>query len=106
MALQKLVASVRRDCRVDGIVKADAHASSFPVSALVTAQLYRIAQEAVHNAVEHGGARKVEIDLAFDDGKLVLTGRDNGKGFDASAISNGMGLPHYAIPGPVRRRLV
>ena len=92
MALQKLVASVRRDCRVDGIVKADAHASSFPVSALVAAQLYRIAQEAVHNAVEHGGARKVEIDLAFDDGNLVLTVRDNGKGFDASAISNGMGL--------------
>ncbi len=91
-ALQKLVESVRRDCHVDGIVKADGDASSFPVSALVTAQLYPIAQEAVHNAVEHGGARKIEIDLAFDQGNLVLAVRDDGKGFDASAISKGMGL--------------
>ena len=91
-ALQKLVASVRRDCRVDGIVKADDDASSFPVGALVAAQLYRIAQEAVHNAVEHGGASKVEIDLARNHENLVLTVRDNGKGFDTSAISKGMGL--------------
>ena len=91
-ALQKLVASVRRDCRVDGIVKAEGDASSFPVGALVAAQLYRIAQEAVHNAVEHGGARKVEIDLARNHENLVLTVRDNGKGFDTSAISKGMGL--------------
>src|SRR6266498_1105503 len=91
-ALQKLVESVRRDCHVDGIVKADGDASSFPVSALVTAQLYPIAQEAVHNAVEHGGARKIEIDLAFDQGNLVMAVRDDGKGFDASAISKGMGL--------------
>lgn len=91
-ALQKPVARVRRDCRVEGIVKADGDASFFPVGAVVAAQLYRIAQGAVHNAVEHGGTRKVEIDVAFDQGNLVLTVRDNGKGFDTSAISKGMGL--------------
>jgi signal transduction histidine kinase len=91
-ALQTLVESVRRDCRIDGIVKADGDASSFPVGALVAAQLYRIAQEAVHNAVEHGGARKVEIDLARNHENFVLTVRDNGEGFDTSAISQGMGL--------------
>ncbi len=46
----------------------------------------------MHNAVEHGGARKVEIDLARNHENLVLTVRDNGKGFDTSAISKGMGL--------------
>ena len=64
----------------------------FPVGAVVAAQLYRIAQGAVHNAVEHGGTRKVEIDVAFDQGNLVPTIRDNRKGFDTSAISKGMGL--------------
>jgi signal transduction histidine kinase len=46
----------------------------------------------VHNAVEHGGARKVEIDLARNHENFVLTVRDNGKGFDTSAILKGMGL--------------
>jgi len=81
---------VRRNCSVNGIVKADA--SSLPISAPVAAQLYRIAQEAVHNAVEHGGARKVEIGLGFNHQNMVLRIRDDGKGFDASNGSNGMGL--------------
>jgi len=89
-ALQALAASVRRNCSVNGIVKTDA--SSLPISAPVAAQLYRIAQEAVHNAVEHGGARKVEIGLGFNHQNMVLRIRDDGKGFDASDGSNGMGL--------------
>src|SRR5438477_1670082 len=70
-ALQALATSVRKNCRVNGIVKADA--SSLPVSAPVAAQLYRIAQEAVHNAVEHGAAREVRIDLACNQKNMVLT---------------------------------
>jgi len=58
----------------------------------VSAQLYRIAQEAVHNAVEHGSARQVWIDLGFNHQNMVLTIRDNGKGFDSNANGNGMGL--------------
>jgi len=90
VALKTLAANVRRNCRVAANVKADA--SLFPVSAPAAAQLYRIVQEALHNAVEHGGARKVDIDLVVDHEKMVLTIRDDGKGFDGSAASNGMGL--------------
>ncbi|PYJ48747.1 MAG: hypothetical protein DME87_11330, partial [Verrucomicrobia bacterium] len=89
-ALQALATSVRKNCGVDGIVKADT--SSLPVSAPVAAQLYRIAQEAVHNAVEHGAAREVRIDLACNQKNMVLTIRDDGRGFDATNGSNGMGL--------------
>jgi PAS domain S-box-containing protein len=89
-ALVALAANVRRNCRVAADVKADV--SSFPVSAPAAAQLYRIVQEALHNAVEHGDARKVEIDLAVDQGNMVLTIRDDGKGFDGRSASDGMGL--------------
>jgi PAS domain S-box-containing protein len=89
-ALVALAANVRRSCRVAADVKADV--SSFPVSAPAAAQLYRIVQEALHNAVEHGGARKVEIDLAVDQGNMVVTIQDDGKGFDGSSASDGMGL--------------
>jgi signal transduction histidine kinase len=90
VALEALATNVRRNCRVAANVKADAF--SFPVSPPAAAQLYRIVQEALHNAVEHGRARKVQIDLAVDGDKMVLTVRDDGKGFNGSAASNGMGL--------------
>ena len=71
VALEALAANVRRNCRVAANVKADA--SSFPVSAPAAAQLYRIVQEALHNAVEHGRARKVQIDLVVDGDNMALT---------------------------------
>src|SRR5262245_49623118 len=61
VALETLATNVRRNCRVSANLKVDA--SSVPVSAPAAAQLYRIVQEALHNAVEHGRARKVAIDL-------------------------------------------
>ena len=89
-ALQSLAISVSRNCSVKTTVMAEG--SSLPISPPVAAQLYRIAQEAVHNAVEHGGAREVQINLASNHEVLVLTIRDNGKGFDSNANGNGMGL--------------
>jgi signal transduction histidine kinase len=89
-ALQSLAISVSRDCSVKTTVTAEG--SSLPISPPVAAQLYRIVQEAVHNAVEHGAAREVQINLASNDEVLVLTIRDNGKGFDSNANGSGMGL--------------
>jgi signal transduction histidine kinase len=44
--------------------------------------LYRIAQEALHNALRHADPRRVEIDLSARDGQVVLQVRDDGVGFD------------------------
>ena len=55
--------------------------------------LYRIVQEAVHNATTHGGARRIEISLAVDGSQLRLSIQDDGAGFDVQATpSDGMGL--------------
>lgn len=89
-ALQSLAINVSRNCSVKTTVMAEG--SSLPISPPVAAQLYRIAQEAVHNAVEHGGAREVQINLASNHEILVLTIRDDGKGFESNANGNGMGL--------------
>ncbi|HTD16415.1 MAG TPA: PAS domain S-box protein [Chthoniobacterales bacterium] len=55
--------------------------------------LYRIAQEAIGNAVKHGQAKKIIISLKHVDQELVLTVKDDGVGFsqDGRAIE-GMGL--------------
>ena len=55
--------------------------------------LYRIAQEAISNAVRHGHATSVLIRLAIDSGEVVLSVRDNGLGFKPSAgACTGMGM--------------
>ncbi len=61
---------------------------------LTATQLYRIAQEAVANALKHSGANRIEISLNLSDGRVILRVRDNGVGIAITpADSNsGMGL--------------
>lgn len=47
--------------------------------------LYRIAQEALGNAVRHAGAEVVSIRLAVRDGTLELSVEDDGRGFEPAA---------------------
>ncbi|MCW5642821.1 MAG: response regulator [Rhodoferax sp.] len=46
---------------------------------------FRIAQEALTNAVRHGGATRVVLQLRIDDDKVWLQVDDNGAGFDVDA---------------------
>jgi PAS domain S-box-containing protein len=60
--------------------------------------LYRIAQEAVTNAAQHGNSGKVRIELRCDGDRGLLRIEDNGSGFDpATQQSKGLGLRimHY-----------
>src|SRR5262249_19804176 len=80
-ALEALAVNISHSCHVKSVVTAP-NGAGLPISAPVAAQLYRIAQEAVRNAVEHGAAREVQIQLRFGDGEMVLTVQDDGKGFN------------------------
>ena len=60
---------------------------------LLAEHLYRLAQEAVTNAIKHGRARSIAIGLAVVKGGGVLTIRDDGCGFDVlPAPQSGLGL--------------
>ena len=55
--------------------------------------LYRIAQEALSNALKHGRAKHLEIGLGFADGLLTLRVADDGVGMrDHGARAEGQGL--------------
>lgn len=51
--------------------------------------VYRIAQEALTNAIRHADANRATVDLRRDDGHVVLTVSDNGTGFSAEAPGDG-----------------
>lgn len=91
LALRDLVESTRRifrrDCRFccAAPVAIDDHVGS--------THLYRIAQEAVSNAIRHGRAGLIEVTLAEIDGRIVMAVRDNGIGIkEDSSKRTGMGV--------------
>ncbi len=52
-------------------------------------QLYRIAQESIHNAARHGKPSRVAVRASCENGALKLTVTDNGGGFQLGAPVNG-----------------
>jgi two-component system, LuxR family, sensor kinase FixL len=63
------------------------------LSETTATHLYRIAQEAITNAVKHGKATRIDIRCAIAQGFLELTVADDGTGIPADAMeSDGLGL--------------
>ncbi len=56
------------------------------------AALYRVAQEALHNALQHSGAQTVCVRLARTARRVTLEVVDDGHGFAPEAPSGGVGL--------------
>ena len=59
----------------------------------VAIHFYRIAQEAISNAIKHGKAKKIQLQLAERDGGFQLIIQDDGIGFTTPhSAHNGMGM--------------
>jgi signal transduction histidine kinase len=72
---------------LDRVHEAQVHYTGEPVPRLSPAReqaVYRVAQEALHNALRHGAPSLVEVELTGRDGTVVLQISDNGNGFDPS----------------------
>jgi signal transduction histidine kinase len=53
--------------------------------------IYRVVQEALHNCVQHAGARNVKVTVRQQGSELGLSVEDDGRGFDVRQ-ERGMGL--------------
>jgi PAS domain S-box-containing protein len=54
--------------------------------------LFRVLQEALHNAAKHSGVKRVDVQLGEESGGIQLTVSDLGKGFDVAAAMRDRGL--------------
>ena len=67
-------------------INVDISIEGVPESAVEVHQaLYRIGQEAMHNAAKHAAARHVDVRLGSGDGHVILEVTDDGVGFDPDA---------------------
>jgi PAS domain S-box-containing protein len=64
--------------------------------------LFRVLQEAVHNAAKHSGARRIEVQLTENSGEIYLIVSDLGKGFNIEAARQGRGLGLTSMQERVR----
>lgn len=74
--------------------KMDSGLISREVSMEKRKNIYLIFKEVIHNILKHAGADEVRINMSKREGKLVMSVRDNGSGFDIdeSDFSQGNGL--------------
>ena len=91
VALAELARDVAGVYGIECVFSAD---TAIPIaSRMASHHLYRIAQEAVHNAVKHGRRSSIVVDLREDEDVIVLTIKNKGKLADAAVDKpTGIGL--------------
>ena len=92
-ALRKLAREVQASTKTRVTITAADEARSVP--APLASVLYRVAQEAVNNAVRHAAPPDVDVRLSLAASQVTLEITDNGRGFDVEDAERrrpGMGL--------------
>ncbi len=93
-----LAEAVRQECdafaRRGGVdVELEENIASNEVSEEVSVAAFRILQESLHNVEKHARASAVKVRVVVEDGELVVSISDRGRGFDTENGSDaGLGL--------------
>jgi len=89
-ALAGHVDAVGRQSGIETSFESEGDIASVPQDVQVVA--YRVAQEALSNAVRHSGAAHLNVRLEREDGSVELSVADDGRGFTFEQASRGLGL--------------
>ncbi len=74
-----------------------------PLNPIVRDEVYRIATEAVRNAIRHANARRIEVEIRFDEQHLRLRIGDNGAGIDPAILNRDHKAGHWGLRGMQER---
>lgn len=107
MALRRLVTDVNESCGVS--CELIDRCSSLRYSGAAAAQIFRIVQEAINNALRHGRANIISVFLERRNARLRISILDDGIGFNVGLLRTGSGLVNMrtrtaALSGSLRCR--
>lgn len=94
-ALSEALNNLLNTVKLSGAIKVQLELDKFDeteTSDKLKLTIYRIVQEQVNNILKHAKASNILIGLCNEENKLVLSIKDNGKGFDTTLKTNGVGL--------------
>jgi signal transduction histidine kinase len=66
---------------------------------IIRDEVYRIACEALRNAFRHAHAKRIEVEIHYEQRNLRLRVRDDGKGIDPKVLDGGGRAGHHGLPG-------
>lgn len=69
-----------------------------PLDVTVCTEIYRIAREAMTNAIQHSEAAKIEVELTYLAEHLRVSVRDNGVGIESQLLNSGR-ANHWGMSG-------
>jgi len=78
--------------RAHGVPVTVTSAGSLSLDPATELAVYRVAQEALHNALRHSGGHQVTVSVRGSARRVVLEVADDGSGFDGSGAPAGLGL--------------
>ena len=73
---------------------------------IVRDEVYRIVSEALRNACQHAEAQQIEVELRYDERQLRLRVRDDGKGIDATFLTEKGRMGHFGLHGMRERAML
>ncbi len=91
-SLSERISSLAKDVMSSGALSVETELDIPELPPLLAHQTYRIVQECTTNAIKHSGASLLKISLTNSDDQLRILIEDDGKGFDATKVSNGFGI--------------
>ncbi len=70
-----------------------------PLNPIVRDEVYRIVTEALRNAIRHAKARRIEVQIRYDEHYLRLRIGDNGTGIDSVVLDHDYKAGHWGLRG-------
>jgi signal transduction histidine kinase/ligand-binding sensor domain-containing protein len=70
-----------------------------PLDPIVRDEVYRIGIEALRNAIRHANARRIEVEIQYDEHNLRVRIRDDGKGIDPEILGQDHAAGHWGLRG-------
>jgi signal transduction histidine kinase/ligand-binding sensor domain-containing protein len=75
------------------------HGVRRPLKPVVADEVYRIAGEALRNAVRHAAADQVTVEIRYDDRRFRVRVLDDGRGFDPQTLRHPRPGGHFGVAG-------
>ena len=88
------------------VVTVEVDGASRDLNPVVREEAYRIATEALRNAVKHAQAQRITVTIHYEPRQLRVTVHDDGKGIDADAFGRQQREGHFGLPGMRERAAI
>jgi signal transduction histidine kinase len=89
-SLQDEIEQLNNRQQLEGIISIEGAVCTMPWEQEL--MVFRIIQEAIHNALKHSGAKQITIALCYSDNNFGMTVTDNGKGFIKENLVSAKGI--------------